>query len=259
MKIVSWNINGIRAIYKKNFLDWFKNENADVVCVQETKAEETQFPKDVKEVEGHNFYCSSAQKKGYSGVAAWSKIKPENVAVTIENELFDNEGRILRLDFKDFILFNIYFPNGGASDTRLKYKLDFYDYFIEYLKKFKDKKIVICGDYNTAHCPIDLARPAQNENTSGFMPKEREKLDKLVQAGFTDTFRHFNKEPNNYTWWDYKTAARSRNIGWRIDYFFISKNVFKNLKSTDIESSQYWVQIIVLCQSIFFNHSSGAS
>jgi exodeoxyribonuclease-3 len=237
MKIVSWNINGIRAIYKKNFLDWFKNENADILCVQETKADEAQFPKDVKEIEGYNFYCLSAQKKGYSGVAVWSKVKPENVAVTIENEIFDDEGRILRLDFKDFMLFNIYFPNGGASDIRLKYKLDFYDYFIEYLRKFKDKKIVICGDYNTAHHSIDLARPAQNENTSGFMPKEREKLDKLTETGFRDTFRHFNKEPNNYTWWDYKTTARSRNIGWRIDYFFISKNALKNLKSADIKSS----------------------
>ncbi|MDR2395868.1 MAG: exodeoxyribonuclease III [Endomicrobium sp.] len=237
MKIVSWNINGIRAIYKKNFLNWFKNENADIVCVQETKADEAQFPKEVKEVEGYNFYCSSGKKKGYSGVAVWSKIKPENVAVTIENKLFDNEGRILRLNFKDFILFNIYFPNGGASEERLKYKLDFYDYFIDYLKKFKDKKVIICGDYNTAHYPIDLARPVQNENSSGFMPKERERLDKLIEMGFIDTFRHFNKEPNNYTWWDYKTSARSRNIGWRIDYFFISKNTLKNIKSADIESS----------------------
>jgi exodeoxyribonuclease-3 len=237
MKIASWNINGIRAIYKKNFLNWFKNENADIVCVQETKADKMQFPKDVKEVEGYNFYCSSGKKKGYSGVAVWSKIKPENVAVTIENELFDDEGRILRLNLKDFILFNIYFPNGGASDERLKYKLAFYDYFIDYLKKFEDKKVIICGDYNTAHYPIDLARPTQNENTSGFMPKERERLDKLVEMGFIDTFRHFNKEPNNYTWWDYKTSARSRNIGWRIDYFFISKNTLKNIKSADIENS----------------------
>jgi exodeoxyribonuclease-3 len=237
MKIVSWNINGIRAIYKKNFLDWFKKENADIICVQETKAEEMQFPKDIREVGQYNFYCSPAKKKGYSGVAVWSNIKPENVTTSIENKLFDNEGRILRLDFKDFILFNIYFPNGGASKERLKYKINFYDYFIEYLKLFKDKKVIICGDYNTAHFPIDLARPAQNEKNSGFMPKERERLDKLVNAGFIDAFRYFNKEPSNYTWWDYKTAARSRNVGWRIDYFFVSKNAVKNLKSAEIENS----------------------
>jgi exodeoxyribonuclease-3 len=237
MKIVSWNINGIRAIYKKIFLDWFKKENADIICVQETKAEEMQFPKDIRKVGQYNFYCSPAKKKGYSGVAVWSNIKPENVATSIENKLFDNEGRILRLDFKDFILFNIYFPNGGASKERLKYKIDFYDYFIEYLKLFKDKKVIICGDYNTAHFPIDLARPAQNEKNSGFMPKERERLDKLVNAGFIDAFRYFNKEPGNYTWWDYKTAARSRNVGWRIDYFFVSKNAVKNLESAEIENS----------------------
>ncbi|MDR1087067.1 MAG: exodeoxyribonuclease III [Endomicrobium sp.] len=237
MKIVSWNINGIRAIYKKNFFDWFKNEKANIVCVQETKAHEIQFPKELKEIDRYNLYCSSGEKKGYSGVAVWSKIEPESISTSIENKLFDNEGRILILDFKDFMLFNIYFPNGGASQERLNYKIEFYDYFIEYLKKFKDKRVIICGDYNTAHYPIDLARASQNEKTSGFMPKERERLDKLVDAGFIDTFRRFNKEPNNYTWWDYKTAARSRNVGWRIDYFFISKNALKNLKSAEIESS----------------------
>ncbi|MDR1474100.1 MAG: exodeoxyribonuclease III [Endomicrobium sp.] len=237
MEIVSWNINGIRAIYKKNFFDWFKNEKADIVCVQETKAHEIQFPKGLKKIDRYNLYCSSGEKKGYSGVAVWSKIEPESISTSIENKLFDNEGRILRLNFKDFILFNIYFPNGGASQERLNYKIEFYDYFIEYLKKFKDKRVIICGDYNTAHYPIDLARPYQNEKTSGFMPKERERLDKLVDAGFIDTFRHFNKEPNNYTWWDYKTAARSRNVGWRIDYFFISKSILETLRSAEIESS----------------------
>lgn len=237
MKIVSWNINGIRAIYKKSFLDWFKNENADIICVQETKANESQFPKEVKDIDGYTFYYSSAQRKGYSGVAVWSRVNPETVSTSVENKLFDDEGRVLILNFKDFMLFNIYFPNGGASDERLKYKMAFYDYFIEYLKQFKNKRVVICGDYNTAHYPIDLARPFQNENTSGFMPKERAKLDNLVYAGFVDTFRYFNKDSSNYTWWDYKTAARARNVGWRIDYFFISKNMIKDLKSAEIESS----------------------
>ena len=237
MRIVSWNVNGIRAIYKKDFVNWLKSNNSDIVCIQETKADESQFPRDVKEISGYNFYCSSADRKGYSGVAVWSKIEPRSVYTSIRNFIFDSEGRVIYLYFWDFVLFNIYFPNGGMSQTRLKYKLDFYDYLIKYLKLFKDKTIIIGGDYNTAHFPIDLARPKENEKFSGFMLKEREKLDDSISMGFIDTFRCFNNEPNNYTWWDYKTAARSRNIGWRIDYFFISKHSLKHLKSADIESS----------------------
>jgi exodeoxyribonuclease-3 len=240
MKLVSWNVNGIRAVYKKGFADWLKSAG-DIVCVQETKAEKEQFPKELLELEGYNFYCVSAYKKGYSGVAVWSKLKPKTVSYGIENEKFDSEGRILRLDFKedlvlkDFVLFNIYFPNGGASPERLKYKLDFYDYFIEYLKQFKNKNVLICGDYNTAHFPIDLARPKENETNSGFMPIERQRLDALVSAGFVDTFRHFSQDAGNYTWWDYKTGARARNVGWRIDYFFASQNALSRLKSASIE------------------------
>ncbi|MCL2145404.1 MAG: exodeoxyribonuclease III [Endomicrobia bacterium] len=236
MKIISWNVNGIRAVYKKNFLEWFKSEDADIVCVQETKAEKEQFPKELAEMPDYHFYCSSARKKGYSGVAAWSKIKPVSVSAGIENEKFDAEGRVLKLDFEKFVLFNIYFPNGGASKERLEYKLEFYDYFLEYLKKYQNKTVIICGDYNTAHHPIDLARPKQNEEVSGFMPIERERLDELENMGFKDSFRHFNKEPDNYTWWDYKTAARSRNVGWRIDYFYVSENAAKHLKSAGIQS-----------------------
>jgi exodeoxyribonuclease-3 len=236
MKIVSWNVNGIRAIYKKNFLGWFNKGNADIVCIQETKADKSQFPKDIETIKDYNFYCACAEKKGYSGVAVWSKLKPKSISTGIENEKFDKEGRILKLEFEKFVLFNIYFPNGGASQERLKYKLEFYDYFLEYIKKFKNIDIIICGDYNTAHLPIDLARPKQNEENSGFMPIEREKLDALIANNFVDTFRHFNKEPENYTWWDYKTASRARNVGWRIDYFFISKKTIKSLKSANIES-----------------------
>ncbi|MDR1196038.1 MAG: exodeoxyribonuclease III [Endomicrobium sp.] len=237
MKIVSWNVNGIRAVYKKNFAEWFKREDADIVCLQEIKAEKDQFPSELVEMEGYNFYSSSALKKGYSGVAVWSKIKPLSVAEGIENKKFDDEGRILKLEFDKFVLFDIYFPNGGSSKERLNYKLEFYDYFIKYLKKYSEKFVIICGDYNTAHHEIDLARPKQNENVSGFMLIERKKLDELENAGFADSFRHFNSEPGNYTWWDYKTAARSRNVGWRIDYFYVSKNAVKYLKSADILGS----------------------
>ncbi|MDR2427152.1 MAG: exodeoxyribonuclease III [Endomicrobium sp.] len=237
MKIISWNVNGVRAVYKKDFAKWFKSENADIVCLQETKAEKEQFPKELAEAEGYNFYCSCAQKKGYSGVAAWSKIKPLSIETSIENEKFDSEGRVLKLEFDNFVLFNIYFPNGGASKERLDYKLDFYDYFIKYLRKYGKKNVIICGDYNTAHHEIDLARPKQNEGVSGFMPIERKKLDDLEQSGFVDSFRHFNREAENYTWWDYKTAARTRNVGWRIDYFYVSKSALKYLKMADILSS----------------------
>jgi exodeoxyribonuclease-3 len=237
VKIISWNVNGIRAVFKKNFLEWFNGENADIVCVQETKAEKEQFPNELAEIKGYNFYCVSAQKKGYSGVAVWAKIKPLTVSAGIENEKFDCEGRVLKLEFEKFILFNIYFPNGGASRERLEYKLEFYDYLLEYLKKYQDKTVIVCGDYNTAHREIDLARPKQNENVSGFLAVEREKLDELENIGFIDSFRHFNGEAGNYTWWDYKTAARSRNIGWRIDYFYISQNAAKHLKSADILNS----------------------
>jgi exodeoxyribonuclease-3 len=230
-------VNGIRAIYRKDFVDWVKNENADILCVQETKADELQFPKDLKKIKGYYFCCSCAQKKGYSGVAVWSKIKPELVSTSIKNDIFDNEGRILCLYFKDFIMFNVYFPNGGSSLERFEYKIKFYDCFIRYLEQFKNKAVVICGDYNTAHFPIDLARPKENEKISGFMPAEREKLDDLVSAGFVDAFRWFNKESGNYTWWDYKTSARSRNMGWRIDYFFITQQLIKYLKSADIKKS----------------------
>jgi exodeoxyribonuclease-3 len=239
MKIISWNVNGIRAVYKKNFLNWFKSENADIVCIQESKADKSQFPEEIKEINGYSFYCSAAKRKGYSGVAVWTKIKPDFFAAGVDNEIFDNEGRIIRLDLKNFILFNVYFPNGGASPERLKYKMDFYDYFIQYLKKFKDKSVIICGDYNTAHFPIDLARPKENEKNTGFLPEERKKLDELVLNGFVDAFRHFNKDGGNYTWWDYKTSARERNVGWRIDYFFVSQNCLKNLKSAEIKSSVF--------------------
>jgi exodeoxyribonuclease-3 len=245
MKLISWNVNGIRAISKKNllialsdkninFINWIKTSSADIVCVQEIKSDLNLIPQELKEIEGYYFYSHSAEKKGYSGVAIWSKEKPLSIENSISKSKFDIEGRVIRAEFKKFVLFNVYFPNGGASQDRLQYKLDFYDYFTSYLKKIKDKPIVICGDFNTAHFEIDLARPKENEKNTGFMPIEREKLDILNKAGFIDTFRHFNKDGGNYTWWDYKTGARQRNVGWRLDYFFISKTAIKDLKSSSI-------------------------
>jgi exodeoxyribonuclease-3 len=238
MKLISWNVNGLRAIYKKNFLSWFSAQNADIVALQETKLELSQVPEELKEINGYNFYIShSKNKKGYSGVCVWSRQKPLSVSNSIDNEKFDVEGRVLALEFENFWFYNVYFPNGGASDERLKYKLDFYDYFFDYITRKKTNKgIIICGDYNTAHTEIDLARPKANEKVSGFLPQERSRLDGIIEKGFTDTFRHFHKEPDNYTWWDYKTGARARNVGWRIDYFFVNKPALTHLKAATIQN-----------------------
>lgn len=236
MKILSWNVNGIRAVQKKGFVEWLKKEKPDVLCIQETKAHKEQLNDDLLNVDDYISYFSSAERKGYSGTAIYTKMKPAKVKTGMGITEFDNEGRFLITDFGDFILFNIYFPNGKASKERLKYKMDFNEALLKHLKKLlkAGKKIIICGDVNTAHKEIDLARPKENSKVSGFLPEEREWIDKLLAAGFVDTFRMFNDKPENYTWWDMITRARERNVGWRIDYFYISENLKKNLKSAFI-------------------------
>jgi exodeoxyribonuclease-3 len=231
MKILSWNVNGIRAIYKKGFLDWFNKEKPDILCLQETKAMKEQLSEDLLDVNGYNSYFSSAERKGYSGTATYTNKQPVKISNGIGIKKFDNEGRFLVTEFDEFVLFNIYFPNGKAKKERLQYKMDFYDAFLKHLKKLlkQDKKIIICGDVNTAHKEIDLARPKANEKISGFLPEEREWIDKLLKTGFIDTLRVYNQKPEQYTWWDMMTRARERNVGWRIDYFFISENVKDNL------------------------------
>ena len=236
VRILSWNVNGIRAAYKKGLLDWFKKEKPDILCIQETKAMKEQLTDDLLNVDGYKFFFSSAEKKGYSGTATYTKVNPVKVSNGIGIQKFDSEGRFLVTEFDEFVLFNIYFPNGKAKKERLQYKMDFYDAFLKHLKKLlkQDKKIVVCGDVNTAHKEIDLARPKPNEKISGFLPEEREWIDKLLEAGFIDTFRKFNQKPEQYTWWDMMTRARDRNVGWRIDYFFISDNLKDNLKNAFI-------------------------
>ena len=233
VRILSWNVNGIRAAYKKGILNWFSKEQPDILCIQETKAMKEQLPQDLLNVNGYTSYFSSAERKGYSGTATYTKVNPVKVANGIGIKKFDSEGRFLITEFDEFILFNIYFPNGKAKKERLQYKMDFYEAFLKHLKKLlkQDKKIVICGDVNTAHKEIDLARPKANEKISGFLPEEREWIDKLLETGFIDTLRVFNQKPEQYTWWDMMTRARDRNVGWRIDYFFISDNLKDNLKS----------------------------
>lgn len=237
LKLLSWNVNGIRAVHKKGFIDWLLKENADIVCVQETKAHPEQLPKELISINGYqSFFSSSIVKKGYSGVAVYSKPEPIEVKYGFGISKFDDEGRILILDYKDFILFNIYFPNGKMSEERLQYKMDFYDAFLDYAYSLlkQGKKILVCGDVNTAHKEIDLARPKENEKTSGFLPIERQWIDKFLSHGFVDTFRMFNDQPGNYTWWDMQTRARERNVGWRIDYFFVSENFKENVMNAFI-------------------------
>jgi exodeoxyribonuclease III len=236
IRIVSWNVNGLRAIHRKGLTNFIKQNNFDIVCLQETKVPPEKIPEDLINLKGYFSYFSSAEKPGYSGVAIYSKIKPLSSGNGFGIHRFDNEGRILWLDFEDFILFNTYMPNGGRGMKRLDYKLDFYDSFLKYLEVLlKDgRKVILTGDINTAHRDIDLARPKQNEKNTGFLPQERAWIDRLLEAGFTDAFRFFNPEPGNYTWWDYKTKARERNVGWRLDYFFTSNNLLNELRNSEI-------------------------
>jgi len=225
MKLLCWNVNGVRAIDKKGFFTWFLKESPDIMCLQEIKATPEQLPPHLRNAPGYYTSWNPAERKGYSGVATFSKQKPLSVKNGFGREEFDSEGRILITTFPSFTLFNIYFPNGKKNKERLQYKLDFYDEFLSYADTLKAQKqnIVVCGDLNTAHTEIDLARPKENERISGFLPVERAWIDTFIDHGYVDTFRRFHPEPNQYSWWDLKTAARARNVGWRIDYFFVNK------------------------------------
>jgi len=241
MKLISWNVNGVRAVWKKGFGDWFKKEKADVVCLQETKAQPDQLTAEILNPHGYYGEWHWGEKKGYSGVATFSKEAPAKVERGFGIKKFDNEGRVLATKHGDITLFNIYFPNGKRDEERLKFKMDFYEAFlgdvIPRYRKRGDDKIVICGDVNTAHKEIDLARPKENRNVSGFLPQECAWMDKLVADGFVDTFREFEKGPNHYSWWDMQSRARERNVGWRIDYFYISSNLRSRLKKAFIEDA----------------------
>ncbi len=236
MKILSWNVNGIRAADRKGLFGWFKKESPDILCLQEIKALPEQVPPHLRNTPGYYTFWNPAERKGYSGVATHTKEKPKEVTRGFNIERFDGEGRILIMEFSSFMLFNIYFPNGKKNKERLDYKLGFYDTFLTYADnlKTKGKNIVVCGDFNTAHKEIDLARPKANEHISGFLSIERAWIDTFIDHGYIDTFRHFNKEPNQYTWWDLKSRARERNVGWRIDYFFVNKEFLQYVKKAYI-------------------------
>lgn len=239
MTIYSWNVNGIRAIARKGFLDWLKQTQPDILCLQETKAKPSQLGFELTQANDYQVSFASAQKAGYSGTATYSKIQPKKVQIGLGEKRFDQEGRTIISYYPNFVLFNIYFPNGKASKERLAYKMNYYSFLLDYLKNLKkeEKNIIITGDVNTAHKEIDLARPKANKKISGFLKEEREWIDQLLDLGFIDSYRHFypNKK-DAYTWWSLRSAARERNVGWRIDYFFLSENLKKNLKAASIHN-----------------------
>lgn len=242
MRLISWNVNGLRAVQKKgNWGDVFEH-TPDILCLQETKATPDQLLPELRELPGYfSYFSSSTEKKGYSGVALYTREKPEKVMYGIGIPEFDNEGRVIVAHYKDFVLLNVYFPNGGRGPHRIAYKLRFYEAFLRYIEKLKaqGKPLIFCGDINTAHREIDLARPKENENNTGFLPEERAWLDEVEEHGYIDTFRHLNPEKVAYTYWDLFTRARDRNVGWRIDYFFISSDLLPRLKSAFILSNVF--------------------
>lgn len=231
IKLISWNVNGLRAVLKKDFFASVEALSPDILMLQETKLQEDQRTREMTEFKSYeNFWAFSTVKKGYSGVAAYSKIAPLEVKTSFGRPEFDDEGRVIQMDFEAFVLFNIYFPNGQMNDDRLKYKLDFYNWFLDHAQNLRDqgKSLVITGDFNTAHNEIDLKNPKPNAKRSGFLPVERKVLDRMVSDGYVDTFRHFHPEKVKYSWWSYRFNARKNNAGWRIDYFFVTKDLIEN-------------------------------
>jgi exodeoxyribonuclease III len=241
LKIWSWNVNGLRAVMNKGFLDVLETEKPDIVGLQETKLQAEQVPAELHDVKHYHKFWSHAERKGYSGVALLTKPHPLSVKTGFDVPHFDSEGRIIIAEYEKFFLFTIYFPNGQMNDTRLQYKLGFYDRCIEVMQEYraKGKMVLVAGDYNTAHKPIDLTHPKSNEKTSGFLPEEREWLDKIVALGWVDTFRQFDTSPEQYSWWTYLGKARDRNVGWRIDYFFVDKDHLSMVKNAGIRQDIY--------------------
>lgn len=235
-KIISYNVNGIRSAISKGFMDWLKAANPDVICLQEIKAEPGQIDVKVFEDAGYHHYWYPAQKKGYSGVAIFTKQKPTYVEYGCGMEKYDFEGRVLRVDFGDVSVMSVYHPSGSSGEDRQAFKMQWLADFQKYIDNLKKErpKLIICGDYNICHQPIDIHNPKSNANSSGFLPEEREWIDSFMKSGFVDSFRHFNKEPHNYSWWSFRANSRAKNLGWRIDYNLVSKNMEANMKRAAI-------------------------
>lgn len=235
MKIISWNVNGIRAAEKKGFVEWAQDSDADIICIQETKAQPEQLAENLLNINGYKSYFESAEKKGYSGVAIYSRTEPLEIKNMGIND-FDNEGRFISAKFNDFTLINAYFPNSQEKGKRLDYKLAFLDAMHQYANNLVEngENVVICGDYNIAHEEIDLARPKQNTENPGFLPEERAWMTKFLNSGYIDTFRHFYPEEIKYSWWSYRARARENNVGWRIDYHCVNQNFIDKVEEVDI-------------------------
>ncbi|MFO7988443.1 MAG: exodeoxyribonuclease III [Thermodesulfobacteriota bacterium] len=236
LRLISWNVNGLRAVLKKDFFKSVTQLNPDILLLQETKLQKDQRTPEMIDFPPYDSYWAYASvKKGYSGVAAYSKIVPDQVITTFDRPKYDEEGRVIQMDFEHFTLFNVYFPNGQMSEERLAYKLDFYDWFLGYARTLRDagKRLIITGDFNTAHNEIDLKNPGPNSNRSGFLRIERDVLDRMIDEGYVDTFRHFYPEKVKYSWWSYRFNARKNNAGWRIDYFFVTRDLLDKGVVTD--------------------------
>ena len=234
--VISWNVNGLRSVARKGWINWLEAEQPDVLCMQEVRVTPDQLDDELIRPLGYKSFFASAEKKGYSGVSVYSKLEPEDVIVGLGDERFDNDGRTITIRYKDFTVVNAYFPNGQRDHGRVPYKLDYCHLFLEYCQRLREcgEQLILCGDFNTAHRPIDLARPESNKNTTGFLSIERDWIDKLIVHGFIDVYRQINGDiEGRYTWWSNRKGVRERNVGWRIDYFFLSPDLISNVKSVE--------------------------
>lgn len=253
MKIITYNVNGIRAALGKGLIDWMRATEPDVLCLQEIKASPEQVGLLEFEELGYHLYWYPAQKKGYSGVAIFTKEKPIHVEYGCGHKAYDEEGRVIRADFKDFSVMSVYHPSGSSGDERQAFKMEWLRFFQNYINDLKQKfpNLVLSGDYNICHKPIDIHNPISNAKSSGFLPEEREWMENFINSGFTDTFRFFNKEPHQYSWWSYRAGARAKNLGWRIDYNLVSNNLQDRLKRAVIlpeaKHSDHCPVLVELC------------
>ncbi len=254
MKITTWNVNGYRAMMSKNGLDWVRQDRPDVLCMQEIKVKPEQLSEELKVFEGYQTVWNSAERPGYSGTAVFYQAgqAPEEIQYGLGDPQFDNEGRVIRLKYPDFYLYNIYFPNGGDQNKRVPYKLDFYAYLLQICNEHhaRGEKVMITGDFNTAHAEIDLARPKANVMNTGFLPEERVWIDKYLEQNFVDAYRRLYPDTVEYTWWSYRMNARAKNIGWRLDYFLVSTELMPRVKDVvvlkDITGSDHCPVTLIL-------------
>jgi exodeoxyribonuclease-3 len=236
VRLISWNVNGIRAVSSKGFWDWLATNAPDVLCLQETRIQAEQLSEESRNPDGYYTFWHSAARKGYSGVATFCREQPKTVQAGFGKPEFDREGRVLITRHAGFTLLNAYFPSGRRGHERVAYKIEFYDALLSFCTGLREQghRLVVCGDYNTAHQPIDLARPKENAKTSGFLPEEREALSRWIDAGFVDVFRHLYPDAETFTWWTYRFDARTRNIGWRIDYFLVAEELVPHVQDAHI-------------------------